>query len=482
MAQGAANQASAAQNQLIQQSLLPIYQQMLQSYNTGGYQQLGQGMGQQFQQLLGGAQLGNTSGDLINALMSAQGRDSATGINGQGITNQLLQYLQNPQNTASSQINGQALAQYMDPNTNLAGATGQAQSYFGNPQATNMQAQGQQNNAYLNNPGASNTSTIGGAANQYLMNGQTNTAGNVGLSAIDQLGGPTNLNSGVGQQALSYYGNEAMNGLDPSVIGAQINNYNNSSQRDINSIRNSLGSSTPNIAGTISDLGEKQFENRANLSSSLAGQDQSFRDSAMAQGFGAGQAIDSQQASRIGQQFSTAQGVNQADQSRLGQAFSQGQGIDQNTQAMLSQAMQNSGQMDQQTSQMLQQYLQNAGNLDTQNFGRTQAAQGTANSMDQQIQQMLGMGYDVSNQAQQQQLTNMGQGNQVGMNMMQMLEQYMAQGNAGLTGAATGINGLQQQYGNAAAGAAQNAQGLFNGAANTNGNFLNGLGSFFGGK
>jgi len=473
MAQGAANQASDAQNQLIQQTLMPIYQQLLDSYKSGGYQQLGGGVGQQMEQLLGGMNLGNTSGDLINALMSPQGRDNATGINGQGITQGLLQYLQNPQNTASSQINGQALAQYMDPNTNLAGANAQTQGYFGNPQQSNTNQQGNANLGYLNNTQNTNTQHIGGAANSYLMNGQTDVAGIVGRSAIDQLQGPTNLNGpgGVGQQALSYYGNEAKNGLDPSVIGAQINNYNNSSQRDINSIRNSLGAGTPNLAGTISDLGEKQFENRANLSSSLAGQDQGFRDSAMAQGFGAGQAMDSQQAQRAGQAFGVGQGVNNAAQSRLGQAYSQGQGMDQNMQSMLQQAFTQSQGMDANTMGMLQQYLQNAGNLDTQNFGRESAAQGTANNMDQQIQQMLGKGYDVGNSQQQQQLGNMNQGNATGMDIEQMLQRYLGGGTSFLTGAASGVGNIANQYGSAAAAGSKNAQGFFDSAAQTNSKF-----------
>lgn len=474
MAQGAANQASDAQNQLIQKTLLPIYQQMLASYNSGGYQQLGQGMGQDMLGLLGqqGQGLGNTSGDLINALMSSQGRDNATGIDGQGITDSLLQYLQNPQNTASSQVNGQALAQYMDPNTNLAGAAQGAQGYFGNPGQTNMQAQGHANSNYLNDTQGTNTNTIGGAANQYLMDGRSNVAGSVGMGALDQLAGPTNLSSGVGQQAMAYYQNEAQHGLDPSVSGAQINNYNNSSQRDINSMRNSLGAGIPNLAGTLSDLGERQFENRANLSSQLAGQDQGFRDNAMAQGFGAGQAIDNQQAGRAMQSFGIGQGVNSADQSRFSQAFQQGQGMDQNTQAMLSQAFSQGGQMDQQTAQMLQQYFQNAGNLDTQNFGRESAAQGTANNMDQQIQQMLTQGYGTANGQQQQQLANMNLGNNTEMGIMSMLQQYLGGGQQYLTGAAGGVNGLQQQYGNAAAGASQNAQQMFDRANQTNQQFI----------
>lgn len=302
IAAGNATNASNAQNQLIQQNLLPIYNQLLQNYNQND-QPLQGGTASQFGGELGNMNMGGSLGTAQNALMSPGGTDAFSGLN-------------------ESQV--------LDNDLN-----------------------------YLQNTGGTNLSSIGGNAMDMLATGA-------------QIG-PTQQQ---GQTALGFFNNEAQQGLSPATMGASINQYDNSSQQQINSMRNQLGSGMPNQAGSLSDLGEQQFAGRANLESQMAGQNQGFQNTAMQNAFSTAQGMDTTNQNMLQGATNIAGSLDQQQQQMMGQATATGQNAQQTD---LSNMLQGMG-LDQNSMTQLMQYL-NMGQSGL--TGATSGIQGLANQYGQ---------------------------------------------------------------------------------------------------
>lgn len=279
----AGQQASSAETQLINQGMLPILNQLTSEYNQN-YAPLQGGASGEMQSLLYGNQLPELSNISNLASLNPSQRDQLTGIPLSGLTNNILNYDSNPQNTLSGLggIGGDVLSGYMNGNTNLAGVMPGVASYFGNPGSTDL--------AQL---------TPGG---------------------------------------INFFGNEAANGLSPTTIGSALNPLDVQTQQQINSIQNQLGNSTPNEAGLLSDLNLQGLQNKAGLLSSLAGQNQAFQNQGMQDMLGAGAGLDSQTAAMLGQLPTFANQLDQQTLQRLGLAMQTAGGIDQQTQSMLGNA------------------------------------------------------------------------------------------------------------------------------------------------
>lgn len=282
-AQNSANQAAQGQNQLIQNALLPIYNSMLSSWNQY-YAPLQSPMSNEMQGLAGGNALGPLS--QIDTLTSIDPslRDALTGVPLSGMSDELMQYFMNPGGTLSglNGVGGEALSQYLDPNTNLAQVTPGVESYFGNPQNTNL--------------------------------------------------------AGLTPGAESFFGNEAVHGLSPQTIGSAVNTMDTQTQQQINSMRNSLGAGVPNIAGLAEDMNLQGLQSKAGLLSGLAGQNQAVQQQGVEGMLGAGQGLDAQSAQMLGLLPGLASGLDEQSMQRMAAALQTSGGIDQMTQQMLGQA------------------------------------------------------------------------------------------------------------------------------------------------
>lgn len=74
-----------------------------------------------------------------------------------------------------------------------------------------------------------------------------------------------------------FYRGEMTNGLDPSVRAAANANLATQEARGISAMRNQLGPSLPNLAGTIRDLNEQGLQAGVNQNIGLSAQDQGVR-------------------------------------------------------------------------------------------------------------------------------------------------------------------------------------------------------------
>lgn len=101
------------------------------------------------------------------------------------------------------------------------------------------------------------------------------------LSYLSNPGATMSGAGGVGGQSIPFFLQEAQQGIDPAVVGSQLNNLQNANLRQINSMRNSLGSGMANPEGMMRDLGYQSMGSQADLLSGIAGQDQAFKNNAM---------------------------------------------------------------------------------------------------------------------------------------------------------------------------------------------------------
>lgn len=365
-AQNSANQAAHGENQLIQNALLPIYNSMLQSWNQY-YAPMQGGVAGEMGSLLGGNQLPNVSSTSTLADMFPQMRDALTGIPMSSLSNELMNYYMNPGGTLSglNGVGGQALSTYLDPNTNLASVTPGVMSYFGNPQDTNL--------------------------------------------------------AGVSPGAESFFANEAMNGLSPTTIASALNPMDAQVDQQINTMRNSLGSATPNVAGLAEDMNLQGLQSKAGLLSSLGGMNQQFQ--------------------------------NQGVENLLGTA----------------------GNLDTQTANMFSMLPQLAGGLDAQTMQRMAAALQTAGGMDQQTMDMLNQAYNIGNQQQGLGMNYLGNAENTQQGLLSDIFNYIGQGRNMLPGAASGIQNLANLYGNAAGSAANQAWNLASAGNQSNSATFGGL-------
>lgn len=351
-ASNAAQQGSQAETNLINQGLLPIYNQLSGDYSQF-YQPYMPGFaGDLINPLLQGNTLPNTSTIDTLASLFPQLRDALTGVGMQGITNNILGYDSNPQDTLSGLggVGGDALSTFLDPNTNLASLT----------------------------PGA-----IAGLDPSMLASNF------VGANAAEP-----------------FFLNEAQNGFSPQTIQSALNPMDAQVDQQINTMRNSLGSATPNIAGLESDMGLQGLQAKAGILSNLAGENQMFQ--------------------------------NQGMQSAFGTA---------NT-------------MDQLTRQSILDQLGVGGGLDQQTMQRLTAALQGAGGIDQLTQNMLNNAYNVGNQQQGNGMNYLGQSVNTQQGLFTDLQNYLDSGRNMLPGLASGIQNVAQMYGNAAGQAGQNAMML----------------------
>jgi hypothetical protein len=128
-------------------------------------------------------------------------------------------------------------------------------------------------------------SNLGGATSALNLGGTA--SGATGL--FNSEAGMPNSYAPTTNQATTMFQNEATNGLSPQSIGAAMNPFMASSQSNLNSIMNNLGSSTPNMAGTAAQLNLQNLQGDIGLQSALAGQNQQFQNT------GATNAINAQQ-------------------------------------------------------------------------------------------------------------------------------------------------------------------------------------------
>lgn len=140
-AQNAASQATNAQNQLIQQALLPAYQELLTNYQQN-YAPLQGGVSSAYKSLLGS----NAAPQLsqLSALLSADPAmmQKLTGINALGAGQNAVNYLSNPGATLSGLggIGGNVLQGLLGP-TALGALTPEAMSMFLNEAQTGLSPQ-----------------------------------------------------------------------------------------------------------------------------------------------------------------------------------------------------------------------------------------------------------------------------------------------------------------------------------------------------
>jgi hypothetical protein len=105
-------------------------------------------------------------------------------------------------------------------------------------------------------------------------------------------------------------------------------------------------------------------------------------------------------------------------------------------------------------------------NTSEQQLGQQQLS--NAAGLDTQTAQMLGGAQTAGAQAQQQDLSNIAASFGIDQSQLADLMNYIGQGNNLLTGTASGEQGLANQYGQAATGAANNAQNAINAGQNAN--------------
>lgn len=245
--------------------------------------------------------------------------------------------------------------------------------------------------------------------------------------AISQLDPSQSVAGAVGgAAALPFFLNEAQHGFSPQTIGASLNPMDAQVQQQINSMRNSLGSGVPNIAGLTEDMNLQGLQSKAGLLSGIAGQNQQFQ--------------------------------NQGMESALSAAF----GLDQNTAARIAQQLQAGGNLDQQTYQRLAGGLQTAGGID------------------QQTQQMLNQAYNIANQQSGQGMNYLGSGLNTQQGLFGDILNYIGQGRNMLPGAASGIENLANLYGQSAGNAAGQATNLAQAGINQNQQTFSGLAGLFG--
>lgn len=344
-ATSSANQSSAAENQLIQQGLLPIINQRLASYNNF-YSPLQGGLSNEMMGLLGTSSgafpnLAQISNDIS---VSPEMRDALTGVPLSGLGNEAMSYFMNPGGTLSGLggVGGNTLAGLENPNTNLAQTTPGVESYFGNPQNTAL--------AGLT-PGA-----IAGLSPEAMLSGA----------------------GGFGGNTLGFFNNEMQHGLTPQSIGAALNPFDAQTQQQINSMRNSLGAALPSVGSTVNDLNLQGLQAKAGISSQLAGMNQGLQQQG-AQGL-----------------FNTAQGIDSLAGNRILQQLGAGGQLDSQTASMLSMLPQLAGNLDAQTFQRLLSGQNVAGGIDAQTANMLNQGFGIGNQLSNLGLNQFGQGLNLN--------------------------------------------------------------------------------------
>lgn len=387
-ATNAANQASGAQNQLIQQSILPLLNQENQSYQQN-QQPLEAGLSANYQGLLGlGApQLGQ---NYISGLQAP----GAGGVNTNQLAQQAIGVLQDP-NAGGADTNNLALnAIAANQNPNTGGV---------NPMASAQQLIG-----YGSQPQNTNLAQLTPQVIQQLMSGGV-------------LG---NGQGGVGGQVLAQQLQQMTQGLSPQLQQQGLGQQQQGFDQQINDVRNMLGSGNE-VGSIINQLGYQNDMARAGLEANFAGQSQGL----MNQG--------------AQNSFNTAQGLTQgANQNSLAALAQSGQ-LDAQTLALLQSAY-GTGNQQQQTT------LGNYGNafnigaqqqLNTRN-GQAQAY-GLGNTQQQTTLGNMGLAYGAANQG----LGNANQYVQQGQNSMnQALSGFTGLSNQYGQAAGNAANQAQQAY------------------------------------
>jgi hypothetical protein len=93
------------------------------------------------------------------------------------------------------------------------------------------------------------------------------------LKDYNSISGETNP-GGALAKAESVYGSEATGGLSPETIAAANNNLGQQQKQGLASIINSLGPSTPNLAGVIKQYGQQELQSDVSENIGLAGENQ----------------------------------------------------------------------------------------------------------------------------------------------------------------------------------------------------------------
>lgn len=433
-AQQAAQQATDGQNALTQQQMA-LYQAMLGDYQKN-YQPLEPGLAAQMGGQLGSLDMGQLLQQFLGANMPGQ-TDAATGIPVQQTLQDVVSYLNNPGGTLSglNGVGGETLAGMQRGaagGSNLGQITPQMiQQMLGS--AAGAQGVGGQVMQGLSQP--TNLQALTPGVQQGLLSGGV-TGGSPGAP-------------GTGAQALSFYGGEMQNGLDPAVVNSAMGQQQVGFDRQLADVRNMLGGRS-NIGAIMSDIGMQDEQSRAQLLSSLAAQNQGVRQQGAAGLFGTGQAMDSQSAQR------------------MIQALAAGGQLDaQTAQNLLSQygVAQGNNQMAQGAAQGA---LGAAGGLDQQQLQYLLGAQQTAGGIDAQTMQMLTQAYQLAQQGQNQVLGNFGNAYGAGNTALGNVQNYVGQGRNFLPGVASGIGGIADTYGQRAGQAAGNAAASASQAAATN--------------
>lgn len=371
-AQNAANTATSAQNQLIQSALLPAYNALLQNYNQN-YAPMQSGVSTAYQSLLGSNNAGGMSALAQAVASNPQLLQQLTGVNSLGTTQNAVDYLSNPGATLSG----------------LGGVGGLAIGGALSPSVLSQIA-----------PGALS-----------LFENQANGGGPAGNAAPLSLG---------------TFANEAQYGLSPQTLGAALNTQQTQTQQMINSLRNSIGSATPNIGGLASDMQLQGLQGLTGLESSLAGENQNFQ--------------------------------HQGAQSLLSGA--------EGLQGLQTEGMANA---------------LNAGtNLDQQQLARLGFAQNIAGGIDQNTLNMLLQGAQLANQTNQGAFGNLFTGANFSQGELGDLANYLQGGMNSLLGGTSGISNIANLYGQAASGAANSAMNLANSGNQQNAQFGSGLMSLAG--
>lgn len=348
------------------------------------------------------------------AAQATQGQQQLTGEQ-LAIYQQLLQqYNQNAQPLQaplSSQYGGLLAG---DNSAAIAGADLNA---LGNPDAaTGINVQGLTANAlgYLSNPQNTTSQQIGQPIVSSLMSG---ASGNTNLGAetpgaISSLlsGGVTGTGSspGVGADALNYYLNQAQNGgIDPTLQNNALRQQQTGFDTQLADVRNSIGGMS-NIGAITGQMNTQDEQQRANLVAQMTGQSQQLRTGAM------------------------------------GSALSAAQGIDQQNNANTQTALGDAGNLDQQSLQYMLSALQSAGGLDAQTLQMLTGAQS------------MGSGQEQTD------INNLNTAQSTNQSMLSQIQNYITQQQATAAGVAPGLQGVAQQYGNAAQTAAGNASAAAN--------------------
>ena len=158
---------------------------------------------------------------------------------------------------------------------------------------------GQSENALNSVPTAQNLSAL---LHELGSPSELDAASGLPMQALTQnilsyFNNPGNTLSGIngqGGKALDFYNQEAQQGLDPQYINNAVRTQQNQFQTNLNSVRNSLGGSVPNLAGTLGDMNYQNDNAMLGLLSSLGAQNQTFKNEAEGAALQTAGGIDSQ--------------------------------------------------------------------------------------------------------------------------------------------------------------------------------------------